>query len=75
MLFCFLCDYFIIIFNAMHNPNILCTLLSIQVTRESIVSDALLLQQFRDAVHGVFPTASSDIVTRVHGIVLTNRSI
>ena len=62
-------------FNAMHNPNILCTLPSIQVTRDSVVSDALLLQQFRDVVHGVLPTASSDIVTRVHGIVLTNRSI
>ena len=35
------------------------------------MSDALLLQHFSDAVHGVFPTATSDIVTRVHGILLT----
>ena len=35
------------------------------------MSDALLLQHFRDTVDGVFPTATTDIVTRVHGILLT----
>ena len=56
--------------NTMHNPNMLCILLSIQVTRDSVVSDALLLQHFRDAVHGIFPTVTSDVVSRVHGILL-----
>ena len=35
------------------------------------MSDALLLQHFRGTVDGVFPTATTDIVTRVHGILLT----
>ena len=35
------------------------------------MSDALLLQHFRDAFHGIFPTVASDVVSRVHGIWLT----
>jgi len=35
------------------------------------VSDTLLLQQFEDTVAVVFPVATTEVVTRVHGILLT----
>ena len=35
------------------------------------VSDALLLQHFSNAVDGVLSTATTEVITRVHGILLT----
>lgn len=42
-----------------------------QVTRDSVLSDALLLQSFTKAVERIVPVATTRVVTKVHGVLLT----
>ena len=42
-----------------------------RLLRDSVISDGLLLQKFRETVHDVFPLATSEVVERIHGVLVT----
>ena len=51
--------------NHYSTPNYL-----LQITRESVVLDVTLLTNFSDAVKDLHPAATTEVIARVHGVLV-----